>query len=188
MQLNNKNLLSIFMWQGRLFFLILTLFQILLNTNTIKAQKQSDIIENGDNVFSDNNYFSASLYYNQAILQDSTNILLQYKYAEASRLNFDYIVANHWYQKVLKVDIKGELFPECAFWLATTKKNAGNYKDSKKLFDKYIKKNKKKKNNYFILKATQELAACDYSSLLIASEDKSITIIHLDTFVNSTVS
>ena len=75
-----------------LFFLILTLFQILLNTNTIKAQKQSDIIENGDNAFSDNNYFSASLYYNQAILQDSTNILLQYKYAEASRLNFDYIV------------------------------------------------------------------------------------------------
>ena len=186
--MNNKNLLSIFMWQGRLFFLILTLFQILLNTNTIKAQKQSDIIENGDNAFSDNNYFSASLYYNQAILQDSTNILLQYKYAEASRLNFDYIVANHWYQKVLKVDIKGELFPECAFWLATTKKNAGNYKDSKKLFDKYIKKNKKKKNNYFILKATQELAACDYSSLLIASEDKSITIIHLDTLVNSTVS
>ena len=38
------------------------------------------------------------------------------------------------------------------------------------------------------MKATQELAACDYSSLLIASEDKSITIIHLDTLVNSTVS
>lgn len=153
-----------------------------------KAQKYKQLIEDGDKAFAENNFFSASIYYNQAILQDSSDAALQYKYADASRLNYDFDIADHWYSKVYKKDPSGKLYPECVFWLATIKKNKGKYKDAKKMFDKYAKKNKKKKDSYFVKKALQEVAACDLAQILTSTPDKSIIVIHLDSTVNSKVS
>ncbi|MDP1747213.1 MAG: SPOR domain-containing protein [Bacteroidota bacterium] len=169
-------------------FIIILISHISIFTSSLHAQKLKTLIDNGDKAFADNDFFGAAIYYNQAILQDSTDIALQYKYAEASRLNYDFDIADRWYNKVYKTDAQGKLYPECPFWLATIKKSKGKYKDAKKLFDKYAKKNKKKKNDYFVKKAIQEVAACDYANLLIASADKSINIVHLDTSVNSKVS
>lgn len=154
----------------------------------LHAQKLRQLIADGDKAMSDNDYFAAAIYYNQAILQDSSDIVLQYKYAEASRLNYDYDIADRWYAKVFKKDSQGKLYPECSFWIATIKKNKGKYKDAKKMFDKYAKKNKKKKDSYFVKKAIQEVAACDYAQLLMASPDKSVNMVHLDSMVNSKVS
>jgi hypothetical protein len=169
-------------------FVVLLISHISYLTPSLHAQKLKTLIESGDNAFADNDFFGAAIYYNQAILQDSSDIAIQYKYAEASRLNYDYNIADHWYSKVFKKDAEGKLYPECSFWLASIKKSKGKYKEARKLFDKYAKKNKKKKKDYFVLKAQQEVAACDYASLLTSSPDKSITIIHLDTLVNSKVS
>lgn len=160
----------------------------LLFSSSLLAQKTKTLLADGDKAFADNDFFSAAGYYNRAILQDSTDIVVQYKYAEASRLNFDLAIAEHWYAKVLKKDAQGKLYPECSFWLATLKKSKGNYKDAKKMFDKYAKKNKKKKDSYFVKKALQEIAACDFAQLLLASPDKSVSIFHLDSTVNSKVS
>lgn len=157
-------------------------------TPNLRAQKLKQLLESGDKAFADNDFFGASIYYNQAILQDSSDIIIQYKYAEASRLNYDYETAEHWYAKVFKADAQGKLYSECIFWLASIKKNKGNYKDAKKMFDKYAKKNKKKKDSYFVKKAIQEVAACDLAQILTATPDKSTIIIHLDTMVNSKVS
>lgn len=168
------------------FFILACLF--LLFANPAFSQKTKALLADGDKAFADKDYFSAAGYYNRAILQDSSDIVIQYKYAEASRLNFDYAIAEHWYSKVFKKDAQGKLYPECSFWLATLKKNKGNYKDAKKMFDKYAKKNKKKKDSYFVKKAIQEVAACDLAQLLVARPDKSIAIIHLDSTVNSKVS
>jgi len=152
------------------------------------GQKTKALLADGDKAFAENDFFSAAAYYNRAILQDSSDIVVQYKYADASRLNFDYAIAEHWYAKVLKKDAQGKLYPECSFWLAMLKKNQGNYKDAKKMFDKYAKKNKKKKDSYFVKKANQEVLACDYAQLLMATPDKSVSIFHLDSTVNSKVS
>lgn len=168
---------------------LLSLFVLLLLPHASQAQQRfKQLIEDGDKAFADNDFFGAAIYYNKAILQDSSDVSLQYKYAEASRLNFDYDIADHWYTKVYKKDPQGKLYPECSFWLATIRKNKGKYKDAKRMFDKYARKNKKKKDSYFVKKAIQEVAACDYAQLLMASPDKSIHIVHLDTMVNSKVS
>ena len=172
---------------------ILLVFVILssifcFQTSKVQAQKLKTLIESGDKAFADNDFFGASIYYNQAILRDSSDIVMQYKYAEASRLNYDFDVAEKWYNKVYKADAGGKLYPECVFWIASLKKNKGKYKDAKAMFDKYAKKNKKKKDDYFVKKAIQEIAACDLAQLLIANPDKTITIIHLDSMVNSKVS
>src|ERR1043165_7618203 len=161
---------------------------ILCLASPASAQKLKTLLADGDKAFAENDFFSAAGYYNQAILQDSSDMAIQYKYAEASRLNFDFAIADRFYTKVSKKDPQGKLYPECNFWLATIKKGQGKYKDAKKLFDKYYKKNKKKKDNYFVKKALQEVAACDFAMLLLASPDKSVSIFHLDSSVNSKVS
>ena len=173
----------------RLCCLILILISHLsIFTSTLHAQKLKQLLTDGDKAFTDNDFFSAAIYYNQAILQDSTDITIQYRYAEASRLNYDYDIAGHWYAKVFKKDPQGKLYPECSFWIATIKKNKGKYKDAKRMFDKYVRKNKRKKGSYFVKKAFQESAACDYAQLLMTSPDKSINMIHLDSAVNSKMS
>ncbi len=176
-------------WQkiAKTFILFLAVCSLFLSPD-LHAQKLKQLLEDGDKAFADNDFFEASLYYNQAILQDSSDIDIQYKYAEASRLNFDLDIADHWYSKVFKGDAQGKLYPECIFWLASIKKSKGNYKDAKKMFDKYAKKNKKKKDSYFEKKAVQEVAACDLAQILTANPDKSTIIIHLDTMVNSKLS
>jgi hypothetical protein len=166
---------------------LLTIAYCLL-CNFSDAQKLKTLVADGDKSFADNDFFSASIYYNKALLQDSTDVAIQYKYAEASRLNFDVEIADHWYSKVYKKDPQGKVFPECVFWLASLRKSKGKYKDAKKLFDKYAKKNKKKKDSYFVKKALQEIAACDYSQFLVSNPNKEISIIHLDSTVNSKVS
>lgn len=173
---------------GRKSLRLLFVYCLLFIAPLAQAQKLKQLIADGDKAMADNDFFSAAIYYNQAILQDSSDMAIQYKYAEASRLNYDYDIADHWYAKVFKKDSQGKLYPECSFWLATMKKSKGKYKDAKKMFDKYAKKNKKKKDSYYVKKAIQEVAACDYAQLLIASPDKTIKMIHLDSMVNSKVS
>jgi hypothetical protein len=167
--------------------LLIIIFSFFAFTS-VEAQKLKQVLADGDKAMNNNNYFEAAIYYNQAILLDSTDINIQYKYAEASRLNFDYQIADRWYNKVYRKDASGKLFPECVFWLAAIKKSEGKYKEAKKMFDKYAKKNKKKKDDYYVKKANQEVLACDYAELLMASPDRSINIVHLDTMVNSKVS
>lgn len=146
------------------------------------------MLASGDKAFAESDFLGASIYYNYAILKDSTDINIQYKYAEASRLNFEYDVAEHWYSKVYKADPQGKLYPECVLWIAMLKKNKGKYKDARKLFDKYAKKNKRKKDSYFLKKAVQETAACDFAQLLVAKPNTEVVVIHLDSNVNSKVS
>src|ERR1035437_4334660 len=131
------------------------LFCFLCLSPSLSAQNLKKLLADGDKAFADNDFFAAAIYYNKALLQDSSDISIQYKYADASRLNYDYTIADRWYSKVYKIDAQGTAFPECDFWLASIKKNQGKYKEAKKLFDKYAKKNKKKKNDYFVLKSEE---------------------------------
>ncbi len=167
---------------------LFSLLGVILIAPQANAQRLKTLIAQGDKAFAESDFFAASLYYNKAVIKDSTDIALQYKYAEAGRLNYDYTNADYWYNKVYKQDKQGKLYPECIFWLATINKNKGNYKEAKTLFAKYAQKNKNKKNNYFVRKANQEIAACTYAPWLIANPDKTVQIIHMDTAVNSNVS
>lgn len=134
-------------------------------------------------------YFSAAQYFNQLILLDSTQAVYQYKYAEASRLNYDYDIAYHWYDKLMKED-NARLFPETSLWMGMILKSKGKYKDAKKYFEKYAKKNRNSKDKQKILyaaKAQQEAEACD-AALIIIANPLNVVIEHLDTNVNSKVS
>lgn len=157
---------------------------------TMTAQKsKKHLLVEGQKSMDGKDYFSAAQYFNQLILMDSTQIIYQYKYAEASRLNYDNDIAYHWYEKVFDAD-NGKLYPETPFWMATILKSKGRYKDAKKYFDKYYKKNKNPKDKrakQLVNKAKQEMDACDLSLILLANP-VNVTVEHLDSNVNSKVS
>jgi hypothetical protein len=154
-----------------------------------QSNNKKTLYAKGTESMEQKDYFSAAQYFNQLILLDSSQVIYQYKYAEASRLNYDFDIAYHWYDKIMKED-NAKLYPETPFWIATILKGQGKYKDAKKYFEKYAKKHKGSKDKYrnqLAVKAQREAEACDLSLLLMANP-VNVQIEHLDTNVNSRVS
>lgn len=171
--------------KAHLFLLAITcLFAFNLQSQSIKQ-----LLKQGMEANSIKDYPSAAQIYNQVILQDSSKMEYQLLFADASRLNYDNETALHWYQKIYKKD-NGKTYTEVPFHIATLLKNNGKYKEAKKYFDKYYKKqrnSKDKEKKQRSLKAKQEFESCDIAQVLIKNPID-VKIIHLDSAVNSKVS
>jgi hypothetical protein len=166
------------------YIIIMCLF---LNFESKSQIKQ--LLKQGLEANENKDYSSAAQIYNQIILIDSSKIECQLLFADASRLNYDNETALHWYQKIYKKD-NGKTYKEVPFYLATLLKNTGKYKEAKKYFDKYYKKNKSAKDPFkkqMSLKAMQEIDACDLAQIIIKNPVQA-TVLHLDNTVNSKVS
>ena len=166
----------------KLFFLFVICF--LLCSNSGYAQNQKTLIKYGDKSFSENDFYGASLYYKQALLVDSSNINLTYKYAESLRLYNEYELAEQHYASVYKID-KGKKFPECLFWQATMQKYNGNYLEAKKNFKKTDSKFKRDKNSYLYLKSIKEQESCDFAIQLMKKDSQPVSINNIRQPVNS---
>ena len=157
-----------------LFFLILTKVSF--------AQKLSSLIADGKTAIQNKEYYLAENYFKKAIGIDSTNMELQYLYAEACRLDLNYSVAERWYNKVYKKD-NGKVYPDALYHLAACKKSNGRYKDAIKMFDKYAKRSAKKHADK-AAKATQESQNCSYA-LMLMKNPLPFNVNHIDSNVNS---
>ena len=170
----------------KIIYLFVLCFGMLVNT---QAQSIKQLLKQGSDAMSIKDYSSATQIYNQIILIDSSNVTYQLLFADASRLNYDNGTALHWYEKIFKQD-NGKTYTEVPFYIATQLKNTGKYKDAKKYFDKYYKKQKNSKDKtkkQLALKAKQEFEACDIAQILIKNP-VDVKILHLDSLVNSKVS
>ena len=157
-----------------LFFLILSKVSF--------AQKLSSLVAEGKTAMENKEYFLAENYFKKAIGIDSTNIELQYLYAEACRLDLNYAVAERWYNKVYKKD-NSKIYPDALYHLASCKKSNGRYKDAIKMFDKYAKRSAKKQAEK-AAKATQESKNCSYA-LMLMKNPLPLNVNHIDSNVNS---
>ncbi len=167
-----------------LFFLLCFLLGTSLYSQSIKQY-----LKLGSEATVKKDYSSAAQYYNQVILIDSSKIKYQLLFADASRLNYDNDVSLHWYLKIYKKD-NGKTFKEVPFHIATLLKGTGKYKDAKKYFDKYYKKqrnSKDKEKARLAAKAKQEFESCDIAQVLVKNP-VDVKVIHLDSAVNSKVS
>lgn len=153
------------------------------------SQSMKSLLKQGEEAMKEKDYFSAAQIYNQVILLDSAEMDYQYKYAEASRLNYDTDIAEHWYQKIFKKD-NGKLYPETTFWLGEILKSKAKYKDAKKMFNKFSQKNRSSKDpekKKMAVKAKIESESCDLALILIKNP-VDVQVEHLDSNVNSKVS
>ena len=160
---------------------------LFLNFESKSQIKQ--LLKQGLEANENKDYSSAAQIYNQIILIDSSKIEYQLLFADASRLNYDNETALHWYQKIYKKD-NGKTYKEVPFYMAALLKNTGKYKEAKKYFDKYYKKNKSAKDPFkkqMSLKAMQEIEACDLAQIIMKNPVDA-NVLHLDSAVNSEVS
>lgn len=166
------------------FFIIL-----LLHGNSVLSQSIKTFLKQGAEATSKKDFSSAAQIYNQIILIDSSKIEYQLLFADASRLNYDGDMALHWYQKIFKKD-NGKIYKEVPFYIAMQLKTNGKYKEAKKYFDKYYKKqrnSKDKEKARLAAKAKQEFEACDIAQVIIKNP-LDVKVVHLDSAVNSRVS
>ena len=166
-----------------------TLYLCLFVNLIINAQSIKHLLKQGSEAISKKDYSSAAQIYNQIILIDSSKIEYQLLFADASRLNYDNDVSLHWYQKIYKKD-NGKTYKEVPFYIAMQLKTNGKYKEAKKYFDKYYKKqrnSKDKEKARLAAKAKQEFEACDIAQVIIKSPLE-VKVVHLDSAVNSRVS
>lgn len=157
-----------------LFFSILLFF----TTSLANAQNSKKLIKYGEQAIAEGDFYGAVLYFRKAMEIDSSNLGVNYKYAEALRLYNDYPSAERYYNFVYQKD-KGKQFPECLFWLAMMQKQNGKYTIAKKNFKKVNSKYKKNKNGYFFLKSNQEMLACDFAEAIKKVDTAEVTIKNL---------
>jgi hypothetical protein len=150
------------------------------SNKTLKIQAQT--------AMNQKDWYSASVFYGKLVARDSSNLDVNYNYAEASRLNFDLDIASYWYNKVILID-NGKKYPLCFFYKAQILQTQGNYKEAKKWYSKFSKSRKAKspKYAYYVKKAAIQAEGCDLAQVL-KSNPVNYRIIHLDTNVNSKVS
>ncbi|MEI6815283.1 MAG: hypothetical protein WCL14_01635 [Bacteroidota bacterium] len=154
----------------------------LLFMATCVGQSNRQYAKAGNESFSKGDYPTAAQYYRLILDNDSTMIDIGYKYAEACRLSSDFKNAERWYSIVNAKD-KGVTYHNCAFWLGMMKKDAGKYKEARRLFERFVKK-QKKNDNYYTKKAKNEIASCD-SAMRLYGDSVNVLIKHLDNKVNT---
>jgi hypothetical protein len=136
-----------------------------------------------DDMFAKKDYYGAALYYNKAMLLDSSDVQLWYKLAEAYRGYNDYPKAAYYYLKVYKKD-KDLTLPFGAFYAAQMFKSVGNYKYAYKYFKRSKRAFRKDKKGYYYQKVLQEIKSAQWAKQHI--NDKPLfDWKHINTPINS---
>jgi tetratricopeptide (TPR) repeat protein len=153
------------------------------------SQSNAYIQRQAEAAVQNKDWFSAVQHYNRLYFRDSSDVRVQYDYAEASRMNFDLDLALRLYVRIAAFD-DDRKYPLCYYWIGQILKNKGNYKEAKKWFVKFSKlKIKKPKFNfdYYLKKSKLEIEACDLAQIWMKNP-VGPKLEHLDTNINSKVS
>jgi hypothetical protein len=146
------------------------------------SQTQKQWLKHADKSFDERDYYGASLYYRNAMLVDSSNLSVVYKYAESLRLYNEYRLAQQYYNYVYTKD-RVKNFPECLYWLATMKKFNGEYIEARKNFIQFAS-TYKPKDSFFYKKAEQEAKSCEYA-MELRRDTITVNIFNLGDSVNT---
>ena len=138
-----------------------------------KSAKATLMMENG-------NYYNASLLFKDLLDQDSTQVVIIYRYAQCSQHLLNYHNAVYSFKRVLLLDSNNE-FPEAHFFLALAEKNIGNYSQALIHFQDYISIGKKA--NY-IQKSKNEILSCEFA-IQHQNDTTDIEVEHLPAPINT---
>lgn len=174
----------------RLFCISLALYGFLLCCSTtaiaqdtkLKRSKNAKI---GDAYFKREEYFEASKYYLLSVKEDANDVYATYMLAETYRNFFDYLNAERWYLKALKVD--STAFPLHTYWLANMLKINGKYEEADAFFGSFIRKYKPvtPEDKKLLARAELEKRGCDLALEQLKFNSNKYAITHLETPVNS---
>ena len=142
------------------------------------AQDYNTSIQIGNDAFDEGDFYTAALYYNNALWFDSTDLKLAFRAAESNRFFNNYPQAKRWYKFVLNNDFKNQN-PLAKFWLAVMEKSMEEYTNALIHFRSYYNDNKNKPDDYYTQKSKIEITACKEAPDLIFNKKK-VLIEHLN--------
>lgn len=161
----------------RLFRTGLILLFLFLSSDVF-AQNYQESIKIADEAYGENDFYTASVYYNNAMWHDSSDLKVAFKCAESYRLFNNYEQAMRWYRYVLNNDTRKQ-WPLSRFWLAMMQKSLGQYDKALINFRAYFNENKDKADTYYIDKSKVEIQACQEAPAMLAQK-KNVLIEHLN--------
>jgi outer membrane protein OmpA-like peptidoglycan-associated protein len=141
------------------------------------SQNYDESVQLASEAFKEGDFYTASLYYNNAMWFDSSDLKVAYQCAESYRLFNNYQQAKQWYKYVLNCDNKKQL-PLSRFWLAMMEKSVEEYTAALNDFNIYYAENSQYVNDYYTKKSKVELDACREAPQIIANKKK-VLIEHL---------
>lgn len=156
---------------------------LLLTCNSY-AQHKKNWSELGDKAFNQGDYYGASIYYDNARINDPTNLTLIAKLAKSLRLNNDYNKAEDYYKYIVLKD-KEDKYPLAIFWKATMEKYNAKYSTSLLSWEAVKKKFENDSLRYEYQKAKQEIRSCNYA-MRYAKSYQPIEIKNLGSTINTT--
>lgn len=149
------------------------------------AQNYKQLVKFADKNYEAGDYYSASLYYRQALNIDSLDINIVWKYAECLRLYNDYETAEIYYAQIYYRE-QSKLFPLSLYHLATMQKYNGKYKEAQKNFKLVSKQFSSKKKSFEYLKAKKEVQSCSFAMKAQKKDTIGFRIYNAGEHVNST--
>ena len=154
----------------------------LLSVVTCYAQNSVQFIAWGDSAMADEDYYGASKFYGEALVQEGGRMAIQWKYAEACRLSNQYPQAAEAYEKVQRKDM-GRTYHEAWRWLGEMQLCAGRYDDAQKTWQK-VKQKEKDKSSTVSRRADNALEGIRMAKAMMVAPEK-VDIEHLPEPLNS---
>ncbi len=142
--------------------LYLALFAIIFSTFTIGQVNTKKLVEFADKQFKKGDYYYAIEYYEKALKQDSTNLEIQWKYAEVQRAYKNYVVAEEFYGNIFERD-GVKTYPSCLIQLGLMQKQNGKYSKALETFKQAKREYEEDKTDYLYKKAVQEIEATTWA-------------------------
>ncbi len=163
---------------GRIVIAMLSLFSVV----TCRAQNAVQFIAWGDSAMADEDFYGASKFYAEALLQDGGRMAIQWKYAEACRLSNQYPQAAEAYEKVQRKDM-GRTYHEAWRWLGEMQLCAGRYDEAQKTWQK-VKQKEKDKSSIVSRRADNALDGIRMAKAMMATPE-TVVIEHLPEPLNT---
>lgn len=143
----------------RLYLIFLAFF---FTTNSFGQVKTEKLVEFADKQFKQGDFYYAIEYYQKALKQDSNNLEIQWKFAEAQRAYKNYITAEKYYSIVYERD-GISTYPSSLLQLALMQKQNGNYSKALETFRAAKREYEENKDDYLYKKSVQEINATSWA-------------------------
>ncbi len=140
--------------------IIISLLLFVLTVNSY-SQTYRQYVKAADKSMSENDYYAAMRYYQDALEIKDTDASLHYKCGNAAREFFAFKIAETHLEKAKKLSEEGE-FPLLDFYLAEVKQTLGNYEVAAELYGAYFKAGIGSEMN--LEKADMEKDACEWAA------------------------
>lgn len=138
----------------------------------------------GDRAFRQKDYSAAMEHYSAALNKKKGKISLQWKYAEAARMNSAFVEAEKFYRSVASDEKGAGRFPLLDLRLGELRRNQGDYEGALAYFEKFKKESGKNADPASLQKADEWMAGCRWA-MAQGPRNDGLRITHLDQKINS---